>query len=108
MRRELLYPAIEDEPTAYDFLSPAQLVRARCVNLPIYLAEDGPGQSTSLIDATIAELCRPLPAAATEPIEVIVSKRNLAAQNCEAVRSSAAFSPVTVLGADQKNRVPGL
>jgi hypothetical protein len=26
MRRERLYPAIEDEPTAYDFLSPAQLV----------------------------------------------------------------------------------
>jgi hypothetical protein len=63
MRRELLYPAIEDEPTAYDFLSPARLVRARRVNLPIYLAEAGPGQSTSLIDATIAELCRLLPAA---------------------------------------------
>jgi hypothetical protein len=60
-----------------------------------------------LIDATIAELCRLLPAAATEPIEVIVSKLNLAAQNCEAVRSCAAFSAVTVLSADEKNRIPG-
>ena len=92
MRRERLYPAIEDEPTACDFLSPAQLVRARRVNLLIYLAEDGPGQSTFLIDATIAELCRPLPAAGTEPIEVIVSRLNLAAQNCEAVRSCGAIS----------------
>jgi len=77
------------------------------VNLLIYLAEDGPGQSTFLIDATIAELCRLLPAAATEPIEVIVSRLNLAHKTVKLDARAPAFSAVTVLSADEKNRIPG-